>query len=53
MARIKTKTRKRNLDYGVDLPAAKYCLANSNPIPRLAPVIKALGIAFSTAGHRS
>jgi hypothetical protein len=26
---------------------AKYCLANSNPSPRLEPVIKALGIALS------
>src|SRR5262245_9656433 len=32
----------------LDLPAAsQYYLANSNPTPRLASVIKALGIAFS------
>jgi hypothetical protein len=34
----------------VNMPTiAKYCRANSNPSPRLAPVIKALGIAFSIA----
>jgi hypothetical protein len=31
---------------------SRHCRANSNPSPRLAPVIKAIGIAFSTT-HQS